>query len=72
MEAGSAGSQSLLAPASDIELLKEMSALLRKEGNTLADMPGLLGLDPTVPGLGAAGSPNVRANALEQALEKVV
>ncbi|CAM5135272.1 unnamed protein product [Eretmochelys imbricata] len=42
-------SQPSPAPASEVEFLKKMSAFLGKEGKTLADMPGLLGLDPGVP-----------------------
>uniref|UniRef100_A0A674JC24 Uncharacterized protein n=1 Tax=Terrapene triunguis TaxID=2587831 RepID=A0A674JC24_9SAUR len=51
------GSQPSPVPASDVEFLMKMSAFLGKEGKTLADMPGLLGLDP---------------GALGQALEKVM
>uniref|UniRef100_A0A452IDT8 Paraneoplastic antigen Ma-like C-terminal domain-containing protein n=1 Tax=Gopherus agassizii TaxID=38772 RepID=A0A452IDT8_9SAUR len=47
------GSQSPPAPASDAEFLKKMSAVLGKEGETLADIPGLLGFDPRAPRLGA-------------------
>uniref|UniRef100_K7FCK0 Uncharacterized protein n=1 Tax=Pelodiscus sinensis TaxID=13735 RepID=K7FCK0_PELSI len=63
------GSQPLTAPASDVELLKKMSTFWGKEGKTLADMPGLLGLNPGVPPRVATPSP---VKALGQALEKVV
>ncbi|CAM5119215.1 unnamed protein product [Eretmochelys imbricata] len=66
------GSQPSPAPASEVEFLKKMSAFLGKEGKTLADMPGLLGLDPGVPPREAAPSPDEWVKALGQALEKVV
>ncbi|XP_006130723.2 paraneoplastic antigen Ma1 [Pelodiscus sinensis] len=65
------GSQPLPAPASDIEFLKKMLAFWGKEGKTLADMPGLLGLDPAVPIRVATPSPDDWVKALGQALEKV-
>nr|XP_048704523.1 paraneoplastic antigen Ma1-like [Caretta caretta] len=66
------GSQPSPAPASEVEFLKKMSAFLGKEGKTLADMLGLLGLDPGVPTREAAPSPDEWVKALGQALEKVV
>uniref|UniRef100_A0A8C3SF25 Uncharacterized protein n=1 Tax=Chelydra serpentina TaxID=8475 RepID=A0A8C3SF25_CHESE len=66
------GSQPSPAPASNVEFLKKMSAFLGKEGKTLADMPGLLGLDPGVPHLEPAPSPDEWVKALGKALEKVV
>ncbi|CAM4483315.1 unnamed protein product [Lepidochelys olivacea] len=66
------GSQPSPAPASEVEFLKKMSAFLGREGKTLADMPGLLGLDPGVPTREAAPSPDEWVKALGQALEKVV
>uniref|UniRef100_A0A674JMI4 CCHC-type domain-containing protein n=1 Tax=Terrapene triunguis TaxID=2587831 RepID=A0A674JMI4_9SAUR len=66
------GSQPSLVPASDVEFLKKMSAFLGKEGKTLADMPGLLGLDPGVPHRETAPSPDEWVKALGQALEKVM
>ncbi|XP_073214400.1 paraneoplastic antigen Ma1 homolog [Lepidochelys kempii] len=66
------GNQPSPAPASEVEFLKKMSAFLGKEGKTLADMPGLLGLDPGVPPREAAPSPDEWVKALGQALEKVV
>uniref|UniRef100_A0A674K334 PNMA family member 6A n=1 Tax=Terrapene triunguis TaxID=2587831 RepID=A0A674K334_9SAUR len=59
-------------PASDVAFLKKMSAFLGKEGKTLADMPGLLGLDPGVPQRESAPSPDEWVKALGQALEKVM
>uniref|UniRef100_A0A674K4C6 Paraneoplastic antigen Ma-like N-terminal domain-containing protein n=1 Tax=Terrapene triunguis TaxID=2587831 RepID=A0A674K4C6_9SAUR len=66
------GSQPSPVPASDVAFLKKMSAFLGKEGKTLADMPGLLGLDPGVPQRESAPSPDEWVKALGQALEKVM
>uniref|UniRef100_A0A674J711 Uncharacterized protein n=1 Tax=Terrapene triunguis TaxID=2587831 RepID=A0A674J711_9SAUR len=66
------GSQPSPVPALDVEFLKKMSAFLGKEGKTLADMPGLLGLDPGVPQRESAPSLDEWVKALGQALEKVM
>uniref|UniRef100_A0A8C0H7W8 Uncharacterized protein n=1 Tax=Chelonoidis abingdonii TaxID=106734 RepID=A0A8C0H7W8_CHEAB len=51
---------------------KVITDFLGKEGKTLADMPGLLGLKPGAPHQETAPSPDEWAKALGQALEKVM
>lgn len=67
-----AGSQSQKASASDIGFLKKMTTFLEKEGKTMADMPGLLGLNPLVPDQETASSAKVWEKVLEQVLDKVM
>ncbi|XP_044884177.1 paraneoplastic antigen Ma1 homolog [Mauremys mutica] len=66
------GSQPSPAPTPDVEFLKKMSAFLGKEGKTLADMAGLLGLKPEAPQQEPAPSPDEWVKALGRALEKVM
>ncbi|XP_030424723.1 paraneoplastic antigen Ma1 homolog [Gopherus evgoodei] len=66
------GSQPSPAPTADVEFLKKMSNFLGKEGKTLADMPGLLGLKPRAPQQETAPSPDEWVKALGQALGKVM
>uniref|UniRef100_A0A8C0IPB0 Paraneoplastic antigen Ma-like C-terminal domain-containing protein n=1 Tax=Chelonoidis abingdonii TaxID=106734 RepID=A0A8C0IPB0_CHEAB len=65
-------SQPSPAPTPDGEFLKKMSAFLGKEGKTLADMLGLLGLKLEAPHRETAPSPDEGMKALRQALEKVM
>uniref|UniRef100_A0A8C3F9R4 Paraneoplastic antigen Ma1 n=1 Tax=Chrysemys picta bellii TaxID=8478 RepID=A0A8C3F9R4_CHRPI len=50
----------------------EWTLITTGKGKTLADMPGLLGLDPGVPHRETAPSPDEWVKALGQALEKVM
>uniref|UniRef100_A0A8C8SRU8 CCHC-type domain-containing protein n=1 Tax=Pelusios castaneus TaxID=367368 RepID=A0A8C8SRU8_9SAUR len=66
------GSQSLKAPASDIGFLKKMTAFLKREGKTMADIPDLLGLSPSAPDQETPSPAGVWEKVLEKVLDKAV
>uniref|UniRef100_A0A8C8RYV0 Uncharacterized protein n=1 Tax=Pelusios castaneus TaxID=367368 RepID=A0A8C8RYV0_9SAUR len=66
------GSQSPKTPTSDIGFLKKMSAFLEKEGKTMTDIPGLLGLSPLIPDQGTASLAGVWEKVLEKVLDKAM
>nr|XP_056702430.1 paraneoplastic antigen Ma1 homolog [Euleptes europaea] len=65
-------SSSYLSSSSEVEFLKKMTCFLEKEGKTMKDIPGLLGITPTISTPNIAVSPEVWTQAFGKALENVI